>query len=45
MIANEHSHCYEKVETFKYLGSLVTNQNFIQGEKRVKCRIKAGNAC
>ena len=31
MIANEHivvgSNLYEKVKTFKYLGSLLTNQN------------------
>ena len=31
------------VKTFKYLGSLVTNQNFIQDE--IKCRLKAGNSC
>ena len=45
MIANEHirigSHSYEKMKTFKYLGSLVANQNYIQ--KEVKCRLKAGN--
>ena len=38
-IANEHirigSNSYEKVKTFKYLGSLVTNQNSIQEE--IKC--------
>ena len=28
-------------ETFKYLGSLLTNQNYIQEE--IKCRLKAGN--
>ena len=36
MIANEHikigSNSYEKVKTFKYLGSLLTNQNSIQEE-------------
>ena len=36
MIANAHikigSNSYEKVETFKYLGSLLTNQNSIQEE-------------
>ena len=39
-IANEHikidSNSYEKVKTFKYLGSLVINQNSIQDE--IKCR-------
>ena len=34
---------YEKVIAFKFLGSLLTNQNFIQEE--IKCRIKAGNLC
>ena len=34
---------YEKVKTFKYLGSLLTNQNSIQEE--IKCRLKAGNSC
>jgi hypothetical protein len=42
MIAKEHirndSNSYEKVETFKYLGSLVTNQNSIQED--IKCRPK-----
>ena len=45
MIANEHikigSNSYEKVKTFKYLGSLLTNQNSIQ--KEIQCRLKAGN--
>ena len=45
MIANEHirigSNSYEKVKTFKYLGSLVRNKNSIQDE--IKCRLKAGN--
>ena len=36
MIANE------KVKTFKYLGSLVTNQNSIQEEIKVD---KTGNLC
>ena len=31
-----------KVKSFKYLGSLVTNQNSIQEE--IKCRLKAGNS-
>ena len=30
------------METFKYLGSLLTNQNSIQEE--IKCRLKAGNS-
>ena len=45
MIANEHimigSNSYEKVKTFKYLGSLVTNQNSIP--EKIKCRLKARN--
>ena len=41
MIANAHiSISYEKVKTFKNLGSLLTNQNSIQEE--IKCRLKAG---
>ena len=47
MIASQHirigSNSYEEVKTFKYLGSLVTNQNSIQEE--IKCRIKAGKSC
>ena len=46
-VANEHfrmgSNSYERVKSFKYLGSLVTNQNSIQEE--IKCRLKAGNSC
>jgi hypothetical protein len=46
MIANEHirirSNSYEKVETIKYLGSLMTNQRSIQDE--IKCRLKTGNS-
>ena len=42
MIANEyikiHSNSYEKMESFKYLGSLVTDQNSIQQE--IKCTLK-----
>ena len=37
------SNSYEKVKTFKYLGSLLTNQNSIPEE--IKCRLKAGNSC
>ena len=46
MIANVHikigSNSYEKVKTFKYLGTLLRNQNYIQEE--IKCRLKAGNS-
>ena len=31
------------LKTFKYFGSLLTNQNSIQEE--IKCRLKAGNSC
>ena len=31
------------MKTFKYLGSLLTDQNSIQEE--IKCRLKAGNSC
>ena len=34
---------FEKVKTFKYLGSLLTNQNSIQEE--IKHRLKAENSC
>ena len=44
---NEHirigSSSYEKVKTFKYLGSLYTNQNPIHEE--IKCKLKVGNSC
>ena len=47
MIPNAHikigSNSYEKVITFKYLGSLLTNRNSIREE--IKCRLKAGNSC
>jgi hypothetical protein len=47
MIANGHirigSNSYEKAKSFKYLGSLVTNQNYIQEE--IKCRLKVVNSC
>ena len=47
MITNAHikigSNSYEKVKTFKYLGSLLTNENYIKEE--IKCRLKAGNSC
>ena len=47
MIANEHirigTNSYEKVKSFKYLGSLVPNQNSIHEE--IKSSLKAGNSC
>ena len=47
MKAYEHievvSNQYEKVKTFKYLNSLLTNQNFIDEE--IKCRLEAGYSC
>ena len=47
MIANVDikisSNSYEKVKTFKYLGSLLTHQNYIREE--IKCGLKAGNSC
>ena len=47
MIENAHikigSNSYEKVKIFKYLGSLLKNQNYIQEE--IKCRLKAVNSC
>ena len=47
MMTNEYigivSNSYEKMKTFKYLGSLVKNQNYIHEE--IKCRFKAGNSC
>ena len=46
MIPNAHikigSNSCEKGKIFKYLGSLLTNQNSIQEE--IKCRFKAGNS-
>ena len=35
--------CIEGVEEFKYLGTMLTNQNSIQ--KEIKSRLKLGNAC
>jgi UDP-galactopyranose mutase len=34
---------FARVEEFKYLGSILTNQNSIQEE--IKIRLKSGNAC
>ena len=33
----------ERVEEFKYLGTTLTNQNYIQ--EGIKSRLKLGNAC
>ena len=33
----------ERVEEFKYFGTTLTNQNYIQ--KEIKSRLKLGNAC
>ena len=33
----------ERVEEFKYLGTTLTNKNYIQEE--IKSRFKLGNAC
>ena len=36
------SNSSEEVETFKYLGSLLTNQNSIHD--KIKCRLNVGNS-
>jgi len=38
-----HSVRMERVEEFKYLGTTLTNQNYIQEE--IKSRLRSGNAC
>ena len=46
MIAKAHikigTNSYEKVKTFKYLGSLLANQNSIH--EKIKCGLKTGNS-
>ena len=37
-----YGNSYKKIKTFNYLGSLLTNQDFIY---EVKCRHNAGNSC
>ena len=49
MRAKEHivvgSKSYEKVKTFKYMGSLLTNKNSIHDQiKDIECRFKAANS-
>ena len=41
-IKTENS-CFERVEQFRYLGTTLTDQNYIQEE--IKGRVKLGNAC
>ena len=47
LLANEHikafSNSNEKVKIFKYLSSLLTNQN--SSQEKIKCRLRAGNSC
>ena len=40
---NTGTNTYEKLKTFKYLGSLLTNEDSINEE--IKFRLKAGNSC
>ena len=41
----EGSNSYEKLKTLKYVGSLLTNQNYIQEETKCRPIIKEGNSC
>jgi hypothetical protein len=38
-----HHSSFERVEQVEYLGTTLTNQNFIQEE--IESRVKSGNAC
>ena len=38
-----HNSTFERVEEFKYLGTILTNQNSIVEE--IKSRLRSGNAC
>jgi hypothetical protein len=40
---NTDNYCFERVEVFKYLGTISTNQNSVQEE--IKCRLKPWKAC
>jgi hypothetical protein len=42
IMRNDNS-SFERVEEFRYLGTVLTNQNYIQEE--IKSRLKSGNAC
>jgi hypothetical protein len=41
-VRNDNS-TFERVEEFKYLGTTLTNQNYIAEE--IKSRLRSGNAC
>jgi len=40
---DEDCDSFERVKEFKYLGTTLTYQNYIQEE--MKCRLKSGNTC
>jgi hypothetical protein len=40
---NSDNYCLESVEEFKYLGTILTNQNSIREEIKIRC--KSGNDC
>ena len=40
---NTNNRSFERMEVFKYLGIILTNQNYIQEE--MKSGLKSGNAC